>query len=205
MLGHCSNLGHDGRPHGTSIGGALCESYPRTSPTSLLGAPLVLAGRIPLQGLVLTPLLLHTFDMTAWDFVQTFDGPLWTLAIEWQFYLILPALALGMRYWARHRGERQAIWFSLALLVLTGFAIRAFAEWLHYGGGIAAPLDAPGAVGIVVRLLYGVKGRYLDSFAVGVVLAVAHVLWLEPARWSRNTRRRLSLVAVLSGYLFAAG
>ena len=34
------------------------------------------------------------------------DGPFWTLAVEWQYYMLLPFLALAFR-WGAQRGSPQ--------------------------------------------------------------------------------------------------
>src|SRR5690242_2981512 len=167
-----------------------------------IGLPLALAGHLHaarLPAAIETALLLHNMDTTAADLVSRLNAPLWTLAIEWQFYLILPWLARGIARLGGGGGPAR-LWRPLALLVALGVGTRALAGLVHYAGGQAQPQDAPGALGLLVRLLFGVQGRYLEEFALGMGLAMVYVAVIEPGRMAAPLRRH-----VVGACLLAAG
>src|SRR5439155_17714014 len=58
------------------------------------------------------------------------NGPFWTLAVEWQFYLLLPLFALGMRPLVR-RGGRYC---RTCTLVLCLIALMAWGVITRYAG-----------------------------------------------------------------------
>ena len=69
-------------------------------------------------------LLFLTFfmDSTSQTY-QAINGPFWTLAIEWQFYMLLPLLALGFAFLLRRQAPQRRVWvlmFCLAALVVWG-------------------------------------------------------------------------------------
>ncbi len=169
-----------------------------------VGLPLTLAGHLHaarLPAAIVTALLLHNMDTAATNLVSQLNAPLWTLAIEWQFYLILPWLARGFARLGAGRPGR--LWRPLALVVAFGFSASVLAAVVRHASGQIQPEDAPGAVGLVVRLLYGVRGRYLEEFALGMGLAilyVAYVAVIEPGRIAVQWRRR-----VVGACLIAAG
>lgn len=165
---------------------------------AVVGTPLVVYGLVPARAILLTPLLMYNMDAPTWRFVWAFNGPLWTLAIECQFYLALPWIALVIARVGRSNMLR--VWLGLALLCAASFALRGVAAWLHYEMGYSYPAEAPGFTGLLVRLLYGIKGRYLDSFAIGMALAVIYVRWIDGIQWPCGRRRRLTLWAMLLGY-----
>jgi peptidoglycan/LPS O-acetylase OafA/YrhL len=135
------------------------------------------------------PLLTLTSGVTSlsWQVVLTYDGPLWSLAVEWQFYALLPLLALAIRRARTPRGQASAI----GALMLAGLAVRAGAAYAHYVLRWPDPI-AP--------VLYDMRGTYLEEFALGMLLAFIHVRWSLPVRLAR-----WSLPVGLLGLLISAG
>lgn len=97
----------------------------------------------------------------------------WSLCIEEQFYVLLPA-ALWLAY--RWRQPQRWIWGLLAVLVGGGVAMRALL-WQRYG------LEAGDAVaGYYPNIYYASLCRF-DEFAPGVALAL--IERTQPALWAR--------------------
>lgn len=114
------------------------------------------------------------------------DLPLWSLTVEWQFYLVLPLLALGLRRLAGRGSVRTRtcrLLLGLGAVVAVGLAARGVTAWAHYGLGYDDPAGgAPGAAGVVFALLYGIKGKYLEVFAMGMLASVLYVTYLVQPR-----------------------
>ncbi|WP_229508000.1 acyltransferase [Massilia sp. Dwa41.01b] len=88
----------------------------------------------------------------------------WSLAIEEQFYLVLPALATLGLWWGRGKGMRLA-WTALALVVLGGMLLRA-QLWL-------AHVDAHKyGIYFYYKLIYYSSFCRLDELVAGVGLAL---------------------------------
>jgi peptidoglycan/LPS O-acetylase OafA/YrhL len=103
-------------------------------------------------------LMLHNLS-PAW--VRTINGSFWSLALEWQLYLVFPLLVAAFRRW----GPARAL---AGVLVLT-LAYRGWVYALHAGSG-SWPLAPPNAVGC--WLAYGqVPGRVFE-FALGMLAAL---------------------------------
>ncbi len=97
----------------------------------------------------------------------------WSLCIEEQFYLLLPAVAL---VGARHVRSIRAGWWLLAALMLAGVAIRS-ALWLRFGR------EADGAIGGYHPHIYYASWCRFDEFLPGVALAMLKNF--HPSRWAR--------------------
>jgi peptidoglycan/LPS O-acetylase OafA/YrhL len=112
------------------------------------------------------------------------NGPFWTLAIEWQFYLLLPWLALGMGLLVR-RGTTLAQRVRRLLLCLGGLMLWGILTrfvGLYFSGNPSATFLLPRpALDIVIGLFYGAQssglhGKFLEDFAIGMLISTGYVL-----------------------------
>lgn len=109
---------------------------------------------------------------------QQIDGPFWTLAIEWQFYMLLPLLAYAFRRIAAHGTLRKRLWLltsCLIGLIIWGIATRAWGRSFVVNPG-QTPLLPPLLHKVAIFFLYGSSGKYLEDFAVGMLVSVCYVL-----------------------------
>lgn len=123
--------------------------------------------------------LFLTFTMdSAQSTYQKLNGPFWTLAVEWQFYMLLPFLALGFR-WLIGRGSLERRWWKLmgclAVMIVWGILSR-------YAGGYlrAHPTESfgipHGVLKVALFFFYGMSGKYLEDFAIGMFVSCCYVL-----------------------------
>lgn len=132
-----------------------------------------------------------------------FDPPLWSLTVEWQFYLLLPLIAWVLS----HLGSLRRVGIALLLVVAYGLVIRGAVVWLHYTGGVSTPAEAPGLLGVACALLYGATGKSLAVFALGMLASLFYVWGIEQQRWTSAQQRRLALILLPFGsfsYFFCA-
>jgi peptidoglycan/LPS O-acetylase OafA/YrhL len=107
----------------------------------------------------------------------------WSLCIEEQFYLVLPALLLaGLRL----RLGRRSGWALLGTLILLGITARGVL-WSRYGLASGGRID-----GYYPWIYYATLCRF-DEFLPGV--AVAMLQHLHPDTWQRLTRHGRLLFA----------
>src|SRR5581483_1443464 len=139
----------------------------------LLTAPWYLqAANLPRTALFLTFLM----DSSSQTFRQI-NGPYWTLATEWQFYMILPLLALGVLLLVRRvRLERRlpAVACCLLGIIAGGLGVRFLGE--YFQDHPAATFLLPRSVlNVVLFFAYGQTGKYTEDFAVGMLGALIYV------------------------------
>lgn len=169
------------------------------------GGLLALGNLIPLS---LVALLFHDMQWNSLLVINQLDIPFWTLAVEWQFYLLLPWLALGLAKLAGPRGGQhffRRLMLGLGGIIVLGLGIRFAAAGLHYGLGQEHPIDAPGLVGLTMSLLYGVKGKYLEIFALGMLVSVLYVRFVEQGGLAPDRRRRFGWLSVGLAVIGLAG
>lgn len=116
---------------------------------------------------------------------QQLNGPFWTLAIEWQFYLLLPLIAFCF-FWVLKRFHLSAPHqrFRLTLgccgiLILLSLAMRGFGvycqdnpEWTF--------LVPRQVLNVILFFTYGVQGKYLEVFAVGMIVSACYTYANHP-------------------------
>ncbi len=154
------------------------------------------------ESLGLLALLIPNLSTTASRFVAVIDGPLWTLALEWQFYLMLPWLALALKRICQnsHRHKLLRLLAALIGIAALGLATRLLAAYAYFRVGSAVPMEAPGLLGLTLRVVYGYFGRYLEVFALGMLLSVLYVALFESGRIAKLWSSRLGLASLaLSG------
>lgn len=100
----------------------------------------------------------------------------WSLSIEEQFYMLLPALALGG---ATLGNSRRAAWLAIALAFVAGMLCRADA-WLDHVQGQAGWMRA------YYKYIYYSSFCRFDELLAGVALALLKNQ--RPAMWTRLAR-----------------
>ena len=109
---------------------------------------------------------------------QKLNGPYWTLAIEWQFYMLLPFLALGLSWIARRYAVERRVWIvPLCLLGLMVWGVLS----RYWGGYLATHLSVTFFVprqvlNVASFFLYGTNGKFLEDFAVGMLISFCYAL-----------------------------
>ena len=111
------------------------------------------------------------------------NAPFWTLAIEWQFYLFLPLLVLGMRQvvWRVKRDYRLPVTISLLLaLIAWGLFSRYFGVYFqqHPSETVLVPRSV---LNVILFFTFGASGKYLEDFSVGMLLSLCFVYMQHPS------------------------
>ena len=124
------------------------------------------------------------------------NAPFWTLAVEWQFYMLLPLLVLGMRLIIRRVKQGYRLHTTVAcLLVLIAWGLFSRYIGTYYQQHPSETVLVPRAIlNGVLFFTYGVSGKYLEDFGVGMLLSLCFVYAQHPSISSkvRTTLQKLS-------------
>ena len=141
-------------------------------------------------------LLFLTFlmDASTGTFRQL-NGPFWTLATEWQFYMILPLLCIAiglLTRWVPLQQRLRAVALSLLAVILGGLALRFWGIYYHdhsWQSFLGMPAYLVNDLRII---LYGQTGKYTEDFAVGMFISLLYIYAQRPStspsftlRWQR--------------------
>jgi peptidoglycan/LPS O-acetylase OafA/YrhL len=112
---------------------------------------------------------------------RAINGPFWTLAVEWQFYMLLPLLALAFSYLIRRGSLHMRLWmltFCIGGVALWGLLTRVWGQnWMLHPHQPLLLLQV--VQHIAFFLFYGQNGKFLEDFAVGMFISVCYVLSQE--------------------------
>jgi peptidoglycan/LPS O-acetylase OafA/YrhL len=131
------------------------------------------------------------------------NAPFWTLAIEWQYYLLLPWLVLGMRQvvWRVKQSYRLPATTSfLLVLIVWGLFSRYFGIYFsqHPSTTVLVPRSV---LNVILFFTFGISGKYLEDFSVGMLLSLCFAYVQHP---SVSSRLRIVLHK-LSPWLWGTG
>ncbi len=156
-------------------------------------------------------LLFLTFFMdSSQTTFQHLNSPFWSLGVEWQFYMLLPWLALVLRPIVQRGSLTRRVW----MLILCLGGVIAWGIVSRFGGYYitAHPTAQFGVPHIVLKvavaLLYGcggqgLHGKFLEDFGIGMLAALFYTMARNTSPESRwNTLlRRLSPWFLISSIL----
>ncbi|MEO6919412.1 MAG: acyltransferase [Collimonas sp.] len=131
-----------------------------------------------------------TFTQNLWLQPGTAFSHAWSLCIEEQFYLLLPAVVILA---ARYGKSIRLAWIALAALMVAGITLRSLL-WLHYGR------QAGGAIGGYYPNVYYSSFCRFDEFLPGIGVAILKNFHQDA--WQRILRRGQAIL--LAGVLTTA-
>jgi peptidoglycan/LPS O-acetylase OafA/YrhL len=105
------------------------------------------------------------------------NGPYWTLAVEWQFYMILPLLALGFFWLVKRVPLQKRLWaVAFCLLGVIAFSLVIRFGGYYFQGNPQASLLVPRPVlNVVLFFTFGIVGKFTEDFAVGMLASLCYI------------------------------
>jgi peptidoglycan/LPS O-acetylase OafA/YrhL len=105
------------------------------------------------------------------------NGPFWTLATEWQFYMLLPLIALGIAFVVSHVSIKMrlpAVTICLLGIIFWGLFIRFWG--LYYLNNPSQAFLVPRSVlNVIMFFLFGITGKYTEDFAIGMFISLCYI------------------------------
>jgi peptidoglycan/LPS O-acetylase OafA/YrhL len=105
------------------------------------------------------------------------NGPYWTLAVEWQFYMFLPLLMLGILLLVRRvpRAARlRAVTICLLGVIVLGLLVRFCGLYLRDHSTATFLVPRP-VLDVIFFFIFGITGKYLEDFAVGMLVSLCYI------------------------------
>ncbi len=122
--------------------------------------------------------LFLTFLMDAPSTYQQINGPFWTLAVEWQYYMLLPFLALAFVWVVRHGKSPQSklklTLSCLGVMILWGLGTRYMGHYYELHPTETLLVSRP-ILNRVLLVIYGSSGKYLEDFAIGMLACTLYI------------------------------
>ncbi|HEY1353824.1 MAG TPA: acyltransferase [Ktedonobacteraceae bacterium] len=116
---------------------------------------------------------------------QQIDGPFWTLATEWQFYMLLPLIALGFGLIVKRLAPSSArqrlsiVLLCCAGVIAWGLLIRGLGL-LYQRHPQASFLFPHALLNVVLFFTFGIQGKYLEVFALGMGVSTLYTFARHP-------------------------
>ncbi|MGE5334011.1 MAG: acyltransferase family protein [Nitrososphaerota archaeon] len=143
------------------------------------------------SSLITHALMLH--DMFP-AFNRDFEGPFWTLAIEAQFYLLLPFIAAALAWFVGKSRSVGRLLGGIALLTLLALGVRGLDIVVADGMSKTA---TSGFAPTFVLATMGTQGKYLEVFFMGMFASVIYVATAEMNGLSATVRQQLAWLVLL--------
>jgi peptidoglycan/LPS O-acetylase OafA/YrhL len=105
------------------------------------------------------------------------NGPYWTLAVEWQFYMLFPLLTLGIRYLIKHvslKHRLQAVTLCLLGIITGGLLVRIFGLYFQENPTVTFLVPRP-VLNVVLFFSFGFIGKYIEAFATGMLASLYYI------------------------------
>ncbi|HLJ33514.1 MAG TPA: acyltransferase [Ktedonobacteraceae bacterium] len=134
---------------------------------------------------------------------QQINGPFWTLAVEWQFYLLLPLLMIAFSLLILRIPRRWRVYALVACLAgVVAWGIWSRTWGAYYVAHSAQTFLVPRPVyNVFLFFTYGFSGKYLEDFAVGMLVSLTYISVTQAASPGRiiGALRRLSILIFIAG------
>lgn len=152
-----------------------------------------------------------TFTMGFYNSSGLINGPYWTLAVEFQYYLLLPLIAFGILGLTRLARPEKRLWVvvgSLFAMIAWGLATAWFGSYYYSHPDQTFLIPRP-FLNVVLFFVYGDRSKFLEDFAVGMLIAVVYLSIKNSPRkdyYVRVMRRLLAafLIFAIALYVYSA-
>src|SRR5437660_47462 len=111
------------------------------------------------------------------------NGPYWTLATEWQFYMLLPIIAIGIAFVVSRvpiKRRLPAVTACLIGIIIWGLFIRYWGLYFlkHPSQTFLVPRIV---LNDIIFFLFGIIGKYTEDFAIGMFVSLCYIYSQHPS------------------------